>query len=86
MWKRIRDAWLVLVGTKAAVRIVHRERALFVFDDAIETPPVGRKSGRGCAHVWNEDSFRRWCDKCGAQQMLCENRYPDVGRPKYEWK
>lgn len=38
-----------------------------------------------CNHAWVEDGFHRHCDKCEEHQMLMENRYPDVGQPKYEW-
>jgi hypothetical protein len=39
-----------------------------------------------CNHDWVEKDFRRHCSKCDAHQMLIENRYPDVGQPRYEWQ
>lgn len=40
-----------------------------------------------CRHIWESDGFgRRMCSKCGKYEMLCENRYPEVGEPRYEWK
>lgn len=38
-----------------------------------------------CDHAWKEDGFRRHCPRCGTHQMRMENRYPEVGQPKYEW-
>ena len=41
----------------------------------------------GCRHDWDEYSFgRRQCRKCQEHQLLMENRFPDVGEAKYEWR
>lgn len=41
----------------------------------------------GCKHEWIEDDLgHRHCSKCPKHQMLYENRYPEVGEPKYEWQ
>jgi hypothetical protein len=38
-------------------------------------------------HKWIEDDLgHRHCERCDRREMLYENRYPDVGEPKYEWR
>jgi len=33
-----------------------------------------------------KNSYKRKCTTCGKEQWLFENRYPDVGEAKYEWR
>lgn len=41
-------------------------------------------------HQWVEGKGihygHRHCLRCDKYEMLYENRYPEVGEPKYEWK
>lgn len=48
----------------------------------------GADLDNGCRHQWVEDDLlgHRHCSRCPKRQMLYENRYPEVGEPKYEWR
>jgi hypothetical protein len=35
-------------------------------------------------HQWVEENYRRHC-ACGAQQLLMQNRFPQVGEPSLTW-
>lgn len=38
-------------------------------------------------HDWKEQEIGiRDCERCCKHEMLYENRYPDIGEAKYEWK
>jgi len=42
---------------------------------------------RTLGHVWRDDRFGvRVCTRCGVNNYLMENRFPDIGEAKYHWQ